>query len=93
MARRAKLPVAPRDVQMTEQIFVKVALHVVVILRNLHRVDFLADFDEQIRFVDFELGVLHLNRKRAFAAADHLQRGKTFSLTCFNASAAGRFVQ
>ncbi len=39
VARGAKLPIAPGTVELAEQIFVEVALHILVLLANVHLVN------------------------------------------------------
>ena len=60
VTRRAELSIAPRDAQMTEQVLVQVALHILVLLADLHLVDQLTGFDQQTGLVDLTLGGLHV---------------------------------
>ena len=74
--RRAELAVLAGGVELGKQVFVKVALHVLVLRRNLHGVDGLAGLDEQAGLVDLELGVFHLRGEGAARAAERLDEGK-----------------
>ena len=47
VARRAELSVAPGGVQLAQQVLVQVALHILVLLGDLHLVDQLAGLDQQ----------------------------------------------
>ena len=49
--RRAELAAAPGDAQVAQQILVQIALHVLILLRDLHLVDGLARLDQQARLV------------------------------------------
>jgi hypothetical protein len=76
VARRAELAVLASGVELAEQVLVEVALHVLVLRRNLHGVDGLAGLNEQAGLVDLELGVFHLGREGAARAAEGLDEGK-----------------
>ncbi len=76
VARRAELAVLAGGVELAEQVFVEVALHVLVLGGNLHGVDGLAGLDEQAGLVDLELGVFHLGREGAARAAERLDEGE-----------------
>ena len=76
MARRAELPVAPGGVELAEQVFVQVPLHVLVLLRDLHLVDQLAGFDQQGWLADLALGVGHVALERAARRPQLAQVGK-----------------
>ncbi len=67
MARRAKLPIAPRHAELAQQVLVQVALYILVLLRNLHLVNQIADFNQRPRFVQLKFGPLHVLPKGAFS--------------------------
>jgi len=69
-------PFWPAVLSFAEQVLVEVALHVLVLRRDLHGVDGLAGLDEQAGLVDLELGVFHLGREGATSAAERLDEGK-----------------
>ena len=76
VARRAELPVAPGGVELAEQVFVQVALHVLVLLRDFHLVDQLAGFDQQGGLADLALGVGHVALERAALLAQRAEPGE-----------------
>jgi hypothetical protein len=76
VAGRAELAVAAGRGQLAQQVFVQVALHVLVLGRNLHLLDHPAGFDEQAGLVDFELGVLHVALERAARLAQAAKPGE-----------------
>ena len=69
-------PFCAGGVELAEQVFVEVALHVLVLRRNLHGVDGFAGLDEQAGLVDLELGVFHLRREGTARAAESLDEWK-----------------
>jgi hypothetical protein len=80
VARRAELAALPGGVQLAEQIFVEVALHVLVLAGNLHVVYGLGGLDQQAGLVDLELGIGHLLGERAALAAKRLNEGEDLVL-------------
>ena len=80
VARGAELAVAPGHVELAQQVFVQVALHVLLLLADFHLVDQLAGFDQQGRLVDLALGVLHVTLERADRSSPIVRRlGKIVS--------------
>ena len=76
VAWRAELTILASGVELAEQVLVEIALHILVLRRDLHCVDGLAGLDEQARLVDFELSVFHLGRERAAGTAERLDEWK-----------------
>ncbi len=60
MARSAELAVRAGRVEFAEEVFVEVALHVLVLAGDVHAFDGAAGFDQQAGLVDLEFGVGHL---------------------------------
>src|SRR5713226_5079986 len=90
VARRAELAVLAGGVELAEEVLVEVALHVLVLRRDLHGVDGLAGLDEQAGLVDFELGVFHLRRKGAARAAERLDERKDGLLNVLERRVGGK---
>src|ERR1035438_4564688 len=69
-------PFWPAVLSLPSRYSYKVALHVLILRRDLHGVDGLASLDEEAGLVDLELGVFHLAREGAARAAERLDEGK-----------------
>lgn len=63
VTRRAELAVASGGVEPAQQVFIKIALRALILLKNLHLINQLAGLDQQAGPVDLEFGVLHLQFK------------------------------
>ena len=94
VARGAELAVRAGGVELAEEVFVEVALHVLVLAGDVHAFDGVAGFDQQAGLVDLELGVGPSARRRSRPCSpSFLRKGKTFSLTCLSAFSAGSWLQ
>src|ERR1039457_3335658 len=65
VTRRAKLAILTGGVELAEDVFVEVALHVLVLGRDLHGVGGVTGLDEQAGLVNLELSFFHLGRETA----------------------------
>lgn len=63
MPRRAELSIAPRDAQMTQQILEQIALHILILLADLHLVDQVHRLHQQARLIDLALRPAHILTK------------------------------
>ena len=90
VARRAELAVLAGGVELAEQVLVEVALHVLVLRRDLHVVDGLAGLDQQAGLVDLELGVFHLRGEGAARAAERLDEGEDVLLDVLERLVGGK---
>jgi hypothetical protein len=63
MARGTELTVCPCSVELAEEVFVKIALYVLVLSRNLHGINGLTGFDEKAWLINLKFCVGHLHRE------------------------------
>ena len=64
MPRRAELSTAPRKLHVTQHILIQIALHILILLRDLHLIDQITRLDQQPRLIDLTLRPLHILPKR-----------------------------
>ena len=83
-------PFCASGIELAEKVFVEIALHVLVLRRDLHGVDGLAGFDKQAGLVDLELGVLHVLAERARLRAEGLEERKDLLLHDADGLVAGK---
>jgi hypothetical protein len=76
MARRAKLSVTSGTIEFTQQIFVQIALNILILFRDFHLINQVADFYQRRRFADFKLSILHISLKRTPLGPRRPQLGK-----------------
>ena len=60
VARGAELAIAPGGIEALEEVFVDIALHVLMAAGDVHGVDGFGGLDEEGRFIDFEFRAFHV---------------------------------
>jgi hypothetical protein len=77
MLRRAgTVHYAPRA-QLVQQVLIQIALHILLLLADLHLVDKIVRLDLQTRLIDLALLHLHILANERFSSARLTRLGKT----------------